>query len=128
MRCAPRARRSRSSGPTVWCAWSATSARVQAKAGTQAAIDGLKLAEGPRDMSRVATLAEKNGGKTRAILKVARPRRDPADVAAFDLAAWMLGAMLTLFGFVASAKAAVERMTQRHIGPQARKAGRRATR
>ena len=30
--------------------------RVQAKAGTQAALDGLKLAEGPRDMSRIARL------------------------------------------------------------------------
>jgi hypothetical protein len=42
--------------------------RVQAKAGTQAALDGLKLAEGPRDMSRIARLAAAKGGKTRAIL------------------------------------------------------------
>ena len=43
--------------------------RVQGKAGTQAALDGLKLAEGPREMSRIARLAEKKGSKTRAILK-----------------------------------------------------------
>ena len=45
--------------------------RVQSKAGTRAALDGLKLAEGPRDMSRIARLAAGKGGKTRAILKVA---------------------------------------------------------
>ena len=44
--------------------------RVQTKAGTQAALDGLKIAEGPREMSRVAALAEKKGSKTRAILKM----------------------------------------------------------
>ena len=43
--------------------------RVQARAGTQAALDGLKIAEGPRDMSRIARLAATKGGKTRAILR-----------------------------------------------------------
>ena len=37
--------------------------RVQTKAGTQAALDGLKLAEGPRDMARIAKLAEKKGAR-----------------------------------------------------------------
>ncbi len=53
--------------------------RVQSKAGTRAALDGLKIAEGPRDVARVAKLAESKGGKTRAILKTARPRRYCAD-------------------------------------------------
>src|SRR5207237_7383709 len=44
--------------------------RVQSKAGTRAALDGLKLAEGPRDMSRIARLAATKGGKTRAIVHV----------------------------------------------------------
>src|SRR5690606_18643903 len=35
---------------------------VQAKAGTQAALDALKLADGPQDMARIAKLAEKKGG------------------------------------------------------------------
>ncbi len=52
--------------------------RVQEKAGTRAALDGLKIAESPKDMSRVAKLAEKEGSRTRAILKVARPRRHHA--------------------------------------------------
>jgi crotonobetainyl-CoA:carnitine CoA-transferase CaiB-like acyl-CoA transferase len=35
--------------------------RVQMRAGTQAALDGLRLAEGPRDMSRFARLAAAMG-------------------------------------------------------------------
>ena len=46
--------------------------RVQSKAGTQAALDGLELAEGPREMSRArAARRRTKGGKTRAILKLA---------------------------------------------------------
>ncbi|OYX80056.1 MAG: hypothetical protein B7Y77_01065, partial [Bradyrhizobium sp. 35-63-5] len=33
--------------------------RVEAKAGTQAALDSLKVAQSPRDMARIATLAER---------------------------------------------------------------------
>jgi hypothetical protein len=88
---------------------------VQAKAGMQAALDGLKVAQGPREMSRIAALAEKKGGKTRAILKTLGRGAIMLSVASFNLAAWMLGAMLTLFGFVSSAKAGVERMTHRHL-------------
>jgi hypothetical protein len=40
-------------------------------AGTQAALEGFKIAETPREMARVAKLAEKEGSKTRAILKTA---------------------------------------------------------
>src|SRR5262249_4004556 len=45
--------------------------RVQASAGTRAALDGLKLAESPRDISKISRLAAAKGGKTRAILKIA---------------------------------------------------------
>jgi hypothetical protein len=89
--------------------------RVQTKAGTQAALDGLKLAEGPREMSRIAVLAEKKGSKTRAILKTLGRGAILLSVASFNLAAWVLGAILTLFGFVSSAKAGVERVTFRHL-------------
>jgi hypothetical protein len=88
---------------------------VQAKAGTQAAMDGLKLVEGPREMSRIAKLAEKNGNKTRAILKLLGRGAILLTVASFNLVAWILGAILTLFGFVSSTKAAVERVTYRHL-------------
>jgi hypothetical protein len=99
--------------------------RVQTKAGTQAALDGLKLAEGPREMSRIATLAEKKGSKTRAILKTLGRGAILLSIASFNLASWVLGAILTLFGFVSSAKAGVERMTLRHL---ARKRERHAVR
>jgi len=89
--------------------------RVQAKAGTQAALDGLKLAEGPRDVARVAKLAEKKAGKTRAILKVLGQGALGLAFAAFDLALWMFWAALTLFGFVSAAKSATERATARYL-------------
>jgi hypothetical protein len=89
--------------------------RVQSKAGTQAALDGLKLAEGPREMSRIAVLAEKKGSKTRAILKTLGRGAILLSIASFNLAAWVLGAILILIGLVSSAKSAVERMTLRHL-------------
>jgi hypothetical protein len=88
---------------------------VQAKAGMRAAFDGLKLAESPREMSRIAALAEKKGGKTRAILKMLGRGAILLSVASLNLAGWILGAILTLFGLVSSTKAAVERMTQRYL-------------
>ena len=99
--------------------------RVQTKAGTQAALDGLKLAESPREMSRIAVLAEKKGGKTRAILKTLGRGAILLSIASFNLAAWVLGAILTLFGFVSSAKSGVERMTQRHLDRRRERRARR---
>jgi hypothetical protein len=87
--------------------------RVQAKAGTQAALETLKIAETPREVSRVAKLAEKEGGKTRAILKVAGRGAIALTLATFDLGIWVLGALLTAFAFVSSLKSATERGTQR---------------
>ena len=52
--------------------------RVQTKAGTQAALDALKLADNPREMSRIASLAEKKGEQDPGDSQDARPRRDPA--------------------------------------------------
>ncbi|MEP7029639.1 MAG: hypothetical protein ABI830_01760 [Pseudolabrys sp.] len=95
--------------------------RVQTKAGTQAALDGLKLAESPREMGRVAALAEKAGGKTRAILKVAGRGAIALTLAAFDLSIWILGALLTLFAFVSSLKSATERTTQRVLNYRKRR-------
>lgn len=95
---------------------------VQGKAGTRAALDGLKIADNPRQMARVAKLAEKQGGKTRAILKLLGRGAIALTVAAFDLSLWVLWAALTIFGFIASMKGAVERATWR--GLQKRKARR----
>jgi hypothetical protein len=89
--------------------------RVQSKAGTQATLDALKVAEGPREMSRVAALAEKAGGKTRAILKVVGRGAIALTFATFDLGIWILGALLTVFGFVSSLKGTTERVALRII-------------
>jgi hypothetical protein len=88
---------------------------VQGKAGTRAALDGLKIADNPRQMARVAKLAEKQGGKTRAILKLLGRGAIALTVAAFDLSLWVLWAVLTIFGFIASMKGAVERATWRSL-------------
>lgn len=89
--------------------------RVQAKAGTQAALDGLKIAETPREMARVAKLAEKEGGKTRAIIKLVGRAAIALAVAAYDLAMWILGALLSLVAFVVSLKHMTERVTWRYL-------------
>jgi hypothetical protein len=89
--------------------------RVQSKAGTKAALDGLKIAESPREVSRLARLAEAAGGKTRAILKVAGRGAIMLTFAVIDLAMWIGGALLTVLGFVVSLKSTTERVTQRVI-------------
>ncbi len=88
---------------------------VETKAGTRAALDGLEIAQSPREMSRVAKLAEKEGGKTRAILKVGGRAAIMLTAGAFDLGIWLIGALVTLLGLVASLKSMVERVTQRHL-------------
>ena len=88
---------------------------VQAKAGTRAALDGLKISDSPREMARVAKLAEKQGGKTRAVLKLLGRGAIALTVAAFDLSLWVLWAALTVFGFASAAKGAVERATWRGL-------------
>jgi hypothetical protein len=88
---------------------------VQAKAGTRAALDGLKISDSPREMARVAKLAEKEGGRTRAILKFLGRGAIALTVAAFDLSLWVLWAVLTIFGFISATKGAVERATWRGL-------------
>jgi hypothetical protein len=95
--------------------------RVQAKAGTQAALDSLKIAESPREMAQVAKLAEKEGSKTRAILKTVGRGAIALTMAAFDLSLWILGALFTAFMFLSSLKSATERGTQRFINYRKRR-------
>jgi hypothetical protein len=88
--------------------------RVQARAGTRAALDGLKLAEGSRDMSKIARLAAAKGGKTRAILKLAGRGAIVLTVGTFNLATWLFWAIVTLLSFVSSLKRMTERITERY--------------
>lgn len=89
--------------------------RVQTKAGTRAALDSLKIAESPREMTRVARLAESKGSQTRAILKYLGRGAIALTVAAFDLVLWIFWAALLVLGFVVSMKRAAERSTERHL-------------
>jgi hypothetical protein len=89
--------------------------RVETKAGTQAALDSLKVAEGPQDVSRLARLAAAKGTKTRAIIKLLGRAAIVLTASALDLAMWLFWAALMLLGFASSCKAATERMTLRYI-------------
>jgi hypothetical protein len=89
--------------------------RIETKAGSQAALDSLQIAEEPRDVSRLARLSAAKGGKTRAIIKLLGRGAILLAVTAFDVATWLIWAALAVLGFMASCKATAERMTLRYI-------------
>jgi hypothetical protein len=89
--------------------------RVQAKAGTRAALDSMKIAEGPRDLKRFARLAEAKGGKTRAIIRLAGRAAIALTVALFDLTSALFTALFALFGFCSAVKSTTERTTLRYV-------------
>src|SRR5262249_26687631 len=98
--------------------------RVERKAGVQAALDGLKVAEGPQEMTRIAKLAEKYGGKTRAGIKLLGRAAILLTMSAVNLASWVLAAIVTLFGFCSSCKRAAERATERYLSRRKARASR----
>jgi hypothetical protein len=89
--------------------------RVETKAGTQAALDALAVAEGPEDVSRLSRLAAAKGTKMRAIIKLLGRAAIVLTAGAFDFAIWMFWAAFMVLGFVCSCKAAVEQATLRYI-------------
>jgi hypothetical protein len=89
--------------------------RISEKAGARGALDTLKIAEGPEDVARAAKLAEKSGGKTRALIKLFGRGALLLTTGAFDLLLWVFGAMFTLFSLLVSIKATTERLTQSWI-------------
>src|SRR5690349_16927553 len=89
--------------------------RIEAKAGSQAALDSLAIAKKPQDVSRMDRLAAAQGGKTRAIVKLLGRAAIVLTASAIELASWLLWAGLALLGFCASCKAGVERATQRYL-------------
>jgi len=88
--------------------------RVRSKAGTQAALDALKIAEGPRDLSRMARLAEAKGTRTRAILRTLGRGAIFLTTSAFTLFSWLFTAVMTVLGFFAAVKRTTERATERY--------------
>jgi hypothetical protein len=89
--------------------------RIETKAGTQAALDGLAIAEEPKDVSRLARLSAAKGGKTRAIVKLFGRGAIVLAASALDLSLWVLWAAFALVGFCSSCKAAVESATLHYL-------------
>jgi hypothetical protein len=85
--------------------------RVGEKAGVRGALDTLSIAEGPKDVARAARLAESEGSRTRAILKILGRGALLLAAGAFDLTLWVFGALLALFGLLSSIKSTTERLT-----------------
>jgi hypothetical protein len=88
--------------------------RVQSRSGMRGTLDGLKIAERPQDVAKLARLADAKGSKTRAIVKVLGRGAIVLTGALFDLALWIFWALFNLLAFCAACKRAVERMTLRH--------------
>ncbi|MCL8383041.1 hypothetical protein [Xanthobacter aminoxidans] len=92
-------------------------ARIEAKAGTRAALEGLKVAEGGRDLSRVARLADAKGAQTLAILKTLGRGAIAITSLLFHLIWWGFLAVFYLFALVSSFNSfcvACARRTWRH--------------
>jgi hypothetical protein len=85
--------------------------RVGEKAGARAALDVLKIAEGPEDVARAARLAAAKGGQTRAIIKILGRGALLLVSGTFTLASWLFAVLSALFGVVSSIKAMTERLS-----------------
>jgi hypothetical protein len=99
--------------------------RVQSKAGTRAALEGLKIAEEPEDMARLARLAETKGGKTRAIVKLVGRAAFALTAVAMDLVSWLFAIICAVFGFCAAVKRTAEQATYAHLRWSKARAARR---
>ena len=88
--------------------------RVQSRTGMRGALDGLKIAEQPKDVAKLARLADVKGSKTRAIMKLLGRGAIALTTSMFTLASWMFWALFNLMAFCAACKRAAERMTLRH--------------
>src|SRR4029079_4246498 len=100
--------------------------RVEKAAGGRATMDALKIDKEPSDITRVAKLAEKEGSRTRAILKVAGRSAIILAGLAFDASLWLLGALFAVLGFVSALKSAAERATLRILRRRRERRMRRA--
>jgi hypothetical protein len=89
--------------------------RIQASGGTRAALEGLRLSEGPEEVARVARLAEKEGTKTGAILKLAGRAAFVVTAVILNLIGWMFSIIWAVIGFLVAIKSTTERMTERYL-------------
>lgn len=102
--------------------------RLQARAGTRAALEGLHIAESPKDVKRLARLAEAKGGKTRAILRLLGRGAIALSVGAFHLASWLFWGLVNILWMVVSLKRLAERMAAAAIRRGKRRRARQALR
>jgi hypothetical protein len=89
--------------------------RINSKAGTRAALDGLRLANGPTDVAKLARLADAKGSRTRAVIKLLGRGAIALSVGLFQLASWTFWALLNLLLLVVALKRATERLAERAI-------------
>jgi hypothetical protein len=87
---------------------------VQSRVGMRGALDTLKIAEHPKDMAKLATLAAVKGGKTRAVVKLLGRGAIFLGTSMFTLASWMFWALFNLLWLCIAVKRSAERMTLRH--------------
>jgi hypothetical protein len=88
--------------------------KVQSRTGLRGALDGLKIAEHPKDVAKLASLAAAKGTRTRAIVKLLGRGAIVLTSSMFTLASWMFWALFNLLAFCAACKRTAERMTLRH--------------
>lgn len=80
--------------------------RVGDKAGVRGALDTLRVAQGPKDLSRAVKLAEAKGGQTRALVKLFGRGALVLAAGAFQLFMWLAWA----FGLMVTALIAIKKM------------------
>jgi hypothetical protein len=102
--------------------------RINGRLGARGAFDVLKIAEEPKDIARAARLAEAQGGKTRAILKLLGRGALLLTLGAFNFSWWMLGALFALVGVLGSIRAGTERITRAAIDKWRRRQAAQRTR
>ena len=107
-------------------------ARIERRAGVQATLDSLALAEEPEDLARIQQLAAVKGTKTRAILKLFGRAAFRVGVSVWVLAKWLVigtvatvsllfWTLIAVFGFVGWLKALAGRIV-RFFWPSASRA------
>ena len=88
---------------------------VQSRAGMRGALDGLKIAEHPKDVAKLATPCRREGHQDpRDHESCSGAARSCSTSSMFTLASWMFWALFNLLAFCAACKRAAERMTLRH--------------
>lgn len=88
-------------------------ARIERRIGVRGLQDAMRLSETPKDLTRVAALADKRGGQTRALLKLFGRGALVLGAFAVDLAGWVLWLVLAMLSALVWIKATTEALTRR---------------